>query len=117
MENEKLRSGRSASLALGRSVENLADELVSRWAPLFAHEDWPGRLKLLQEIHEQLQEDLGDLDTYSAVSPVFIRKLIENLSGGPVACAAQAQIYANSDDDAHRRAAHEWLSQNPSVQS
>lgn len=92
-------------------AEDLAEELAERWTSLFAPKDWPGRLQLLQQVHEQLQEDLGDLNLYCAVSPAFIRKLIERLSDGPVASVAQAHIYANSDDEEHRRAAGEWLTQ------
>jgi hypothetical protein len=92
-----------------RDVRTLAEELARRWTPDFIVRDWPGRLQLLNEVHEQLLEDLGDLDLYSAVSPAFIRKLIENLPGGPVTSVAQAHIFANSEDEEHRRAAGEWL--------
>lgn len=96
--------------SLQRAIESLTDELVSLWAPLFAPKGWPERLELLKEVHEQLQDDIGDLEFYSAVSPVLIRKLIEQLQGGPVMSTAQAHIYANSDDQEHRQAAGEWLS-------
>jgi hypothetical protein len=93
-----------------RDVKTLAEELARRWTPDFTIRDWPGRLQLLNEVHEQLLEDLGDLNLYSAVSPAFIRKLIENLpGGGPVTSIAQAHIFANSEDEEHRRAAGEWL--------
>jgi hypothetical protein len=95
---------------LQRAIDSLTDELVSLWAPLFAPKDWPQRLELLKDVHEQLQDDIGDLEFYSAVSPVFIRKLINELQGGPVTSTAQAHIYANSEDHEHRRAAGEWLS-------
>jgi hypothetical protein len=92
-----------------RDVKTLAEELARRWTPDFAARDWPERLRLLNEVHEQLLEDLRDLDLYSAVSPAFIRKLIENLPGGPVTSVAQAHIFANSESEEHRRAAGEWL--------
>jgi hypothetical protein len=92
-----------------RNVKSLVEELVRRWTPDFAVRDWPGRLALLNQMHEQLLEDLGDVDLYCAVSPVFIRRLIENLSDGPVTSVAQAHIYANSADEEHRRVAGEWL--------
>ncbi len=98
------------TMSVGRA-EDLAEELADRWASFFAPKDWFGRLQLLQQVHEQLQEDLSDLDLYCAVSPAFIRKLIDRLSNGPVTSAAQAHIYANSDDEAHRRAAGEWLAE------
>jgi hypothetical protein len=100
---------------LRRAIDSLTDELVSLWAPLFAPKDWPERLELLKEVHEQLQDDIGDLEFYSAVSPVLIRKLIEELDGGPVTSAAQAHIYANSDNQEHRRAAGEWLSKQAGI--
>jgi len=98
-----------ASADPSSEVESLAEELTRRWTGAFAAKDWVERLALLNQLHEQLLEDLGDLDLYSAVSPVFIRKLIISLSGGPVSSAAQAHIYANSEDKEHRRAAGEWL--------
>ena len=97
-------------MALRKTIESLVDELVTSWVPLFEPKNWPERLHLLNEVHEQLQEDIGDLEVYSAVSPAFIRELIERLQGGPVGSAAQAHIYANSSDDDHRQAAGEWLS-------
>lgn len=97
------------SFASSQRVDLLVAELVRRWLPLFATEDWPGRLKLLHQMHEQLQEDLGQLELYTAVSPALIRELLEQLSAGPITCTAQAHIYANSDDERHRRMAGEWL--------
>ena len=92
-----------------RDVEDLVEELAARWNAFFVAKDWPGRLDLLNQLHEQLLEDLGDLDLYCAVSPVLIQRLIDNVSDGPVGSAAQAHIYANSADEAHRQAAGEWL--------
>ena len=93
------------------SVESLAEDLVRRWTPEFRARDWSQRLQLLNELHEQLLEDLGDLDFYCAVSPVFIRKLIDKLAEDAISSTAQAQIYANSADKEHRRVAGEWLEQ------
>jgi len=90
-------------------AEKLSTELAGRWAVVFAAKSWDERLELLNQVHEQLQEDLGDLEMYSTVSPMFIRKLIERLANGPVVSVAQAHIYANSQDEGHRRAAGEWL--------
>lgn len=91
------------------AAEKLSTELAGRWAGVFAKKDWAERLDLLNQVHEQLQEDLGDLEMYSAVSPIFIRKLLERLSSGPIMSLAQAHIYANSENEGHRRAAGEWL--------
>ena len=77
--------------------------------PDFATRDWSARLRLLNEMHEQLLEDLGDLDIYCAVSPIFIRQLVHALADGPITSIAQAHIYANSADEEHRRAAGQWL--------
>lgn len=93
----------------GHGVEDLVDELARRWTASFVGRDWPARLELLNQLHEQLLEDLGDLELYCAVSPAFIRRLINSLGEGSVTSAAQAHIYANSDDADHRRAAGEWL--------
>ena len=91
----------------------LLDELARRWTPAFAARDWPERLALLNEMHEQLLEDLGDFDLYCAVSPAIIRRLIDNVADGAVSSAAQAHIYANSGSDEHRRLAGEWLARHP----
>jgi hypothetical protein len=99
----------SKSASGGPAVERLAEELAARWAPFFERKGWSERLELLHQVHEQLQEDLGDLDLYCAVSPALIRKLIERWGGGAVTSSVQAHIYANSDDEGHRRAAGDWL--------
>ena len=59
-------------MVLPGGIESLTEELVKRWAPLLEPKSWPERLELLSEIHEQLQDDLGDLAIYSAVSRMFI---------------------------------------------
>jgi hypothetical protein len=92
-------------------IAELAAELARRWLSLLAKAEWSQRVSLLLHIHEQMLDDLGDLDTYNQVSAFFIRDLIELLGGGPIASANQAHIYANSGDPAHRRAAAEWLEQ------
>ncbi len=94
---------------MSRAAEELAKELVVRWGPLFADKSWAERLPLLNEVHEQLQDDLGDFDIYAEISPIFIRELIEHLRGGMVQSREQAQIYANSADPEHRRQAGAWL--------
>jgi hypothetical protein len=105
------RNGAIEKMSASRTVEELSEELAGRWTVFFAPKDWPDRLRLLQELLEQLQEDLGDLDLYCSISSALIRKLIEGLAPGPVETVAQAHIYANSDSEQHRRAACEWLAQ------
>src|SRR5579863_8632228 len=104
-----MRMALLGSTTMSRAAEQLAEELVMRWGPLFVDKSWAERLRLLNEVHEQLQEDLGDLDLYSEISPLFIRKLIVSLKSGPVQSIEQAQIYANSADELHRREAGAWL--------
>jgi hypothetical protein len=94
---------------LSDEIEPLVEELVRRWIGSFVAKDWSERLEFLNQLHEQLLEDLGDLDLYCAVSPVFIRRLIEDLSEDPVGSAAQANVYANSESEEHRQAAGAWL--------
>jgi hypothetical protein len=98
-------------MAITRAAETLAEELAERWTSFFAPKDWPERLNLLQQVHEQLQEDLDDMELYCSVSSVFIRKLIERLGAGNIESPAQAHIYANSDSEEHRHLAGEWLAQ------
>jgi hypothetical protein len=90
-------------------VGDLVAELVDRWAPTFQSRSWTGRLSLLTEIHEQLLDDLGNFDVFAEVSPRFIAGLIDRLDEGPVRCAEQAHIYANSGKDRHRRLAGDWF--------
>ena len=87
----------------------LAEELAARWLPSLLRLSWAERLLRLHEIHEQLQEDLEDLDLYSKISPLFIKKIIEGLNDGPIATREQAHVYANSGDPGHRRDAGEWF--------
>jgi len=91
------------------TVVSLAKELASRWVPQLRNKSWNERLRLLQQIHEQLQEDLEDLDLYSEISPQLIREIIERLPQEPIASFEQAHIYSNSADRRHRRMAGEWL--------
>ena len=91
------------------AVEDLAKELAARWVPQLLHKSWEERLKLLQQIHEQLQEDLEDLDLFSEISPILIREIIGGLPDAPITSFQQAHIYANSADHSHRRAAGDWL--------
>jgi hypothetical protein len=99
-------------MGVGQNIENLAEELAERWTWLLVGKDWAVRFQLLQQVHEQLRDDLGNHDLYAAVSQAFIRNIIQRLSGGAVTSLAQAHIYANSADEEHRRAASEWLSEN-----
>jgi len=92
-----------------RAAEALAAELAARWISAFEHKSWTERLDLLHQVHEQLKEDLRDIELYCAVSPLLVRELIDLLSGAPVASLAQAHVYANSSDPEHRRAAGDWF--------
>lgn len=91
----------------------LAAELVGRWLPLLRDGSWAERLALLNQIHEQLQEDLEDIELYSQVSPLFIRDIINELAEAQIDSKEQAHIYANSGAPEHRRAAGEWFARQP----
>jgi hypothetical protein len=93
----------------------LAAELAARWLPSLSAVGWSERLRLLNHMHEQLQDDLNDLHTYSVVSPLFVREVIQLLGGGRITTEDQAQIYANSADTEHRRAAGDWLARHRSA--
>jgi hypothetical protein len=97
------------AIGSGNTIDVLSEELAERWVAQFRLGDWRGRLDLLQQIHDQLKEDINDMDLYCAISPLLVRKLIERLAPEPVGSAAQAQIYANSASDEHRRVAGQWL--------
>jgi hypothetical protein len=98
-------------MAITSATETLAEELAERWTSFFVSKDWPERLYLLHQVHEQLQEDLDDIELYCAVSSVFIRKLIERLGSRDIESTEQAHIYANSESEEHRYLAGEWLTQ------
>ena len=92
-------------------LRGLIAELVDRWAPIMQSRSWAGRLALLTEIHEQLLDDLGGFDVFTAVSPGLIAGLIERLGGGAVTCEEQGHIYANSGAEQHRQLAGEWFNE------
>jgi hypothetical protein len=96
------------------AAATLADELAERWTPMLRGRDWRERLALLHQIHEQLQEDLGDIELYSEVSPIFISEIIDALTDDtPITSTEQAHIYANSGNPEHRQAAGEWFARQP----
>jgi hypothetical protein len=90
-------------------ASELARELARRWLPILIGKSWPERFDLIRQMHEQMQDDLVDLQLYAEVSPYLIQKIIEGLAGGPIESPEQAQIYANSAEAAHREAAGAWL--------
>jgi len=92
-------------------AEKQAAELAVRWATVLADKTWRERLDLLHQIHEQLQDDLNNLELYCQVSPILIKCIIDALDGGPITSTEQAHVYANSGDEAHRLAAGQWLAQ------
>lgn len=93
-------------------IGNLVAELLKRWFTTFAAQNWQERLALLNELHDQLLEDLGDWEVYCAVFPAFIAALIDRLGDSAVSSEPQAHIYANSQREEHRRAAGDWLAAN-----
>jgi len=91
------------------AMVRLTNELLDRWTPALQGKDWARRLALLGQIHEQLQEDIKDMETYCAVSPMFIAGLIERLGTEDVSSLEQAHIYSNSGNEVHRQLAGTWL--------
>lgn len=91
------------------AMVRLTNELLDRWTPALQGKDWARRLVLLGQIHEQLQEDIKDMETYCAVSPLFIAGLIDRLGTEEVNSLEQAHIYSNSGSEAHRHLAGVWL--------
>ncbi|HKT16989.1 MAG TPA: hypothetical protein VJR47_03035 [Stellaceae bacterium] len=90
-------------------IEDLSDELSQRWQSHFAQKNWEERLDLLRQIQDQLKEDLEDLESFVALLPLLVRKLIDGLPPAPIGSFAQAHIYANSDAEEHRQLAGQWL--------
>ncbi|ABI55503.1 PilZ domain-containing protein [Alkalilimnicola ehrlichii MLHE-1] len=90
------------------NVEELAEELADFWASALVERDWAGRLELMNRIHEQLYKDLEDERTFRQVSLHFVAAAIHRLGDPPVTSDAQAEIYAQSADEAHCQAARLW---------
>jgi len=90
-------------------ADQLASELARRWRPSLVNQNWAGRVDLIRQMHEQLQDDLEDLQLYAEVSPLLIKKIIDALGAGPIESVEQAHVYANSADKKHRDAAGAWL--------
>lgn len=87
----------------------LVGELVDRWASRLATVPWPERLELLADIHEQLLEDIGDLQRYAEISPQLLAGLVERWAAPIIVCDEQAHIYANSANESHRAASGAWF--------
>jgi hypothetical protein len=92
-----------------RDPNAIAIDLAARWAGTLINKSWPERYELMRQMHEQMQDDMEDLQLYAEVSPRLIKRIIDELPGGPVTSLEQAHIYANSADKAHRDAAGAWL--------
>ncbi|MFO7954966.1 MAG: PilZ domain-containing protein [Thioalkalivibrio sp.] len=88
--------------------DELARELAEFWLPALVDRDWEGRLKVLEEIHSQLYQDLATLEEYDSVASRFVAAVIEHLGAPPVRENAQAQIYATSANEDHWGAAFAW---------
>ncbi|WP_017941942.1 MULTISPECIES: PilZ domain-containing protein [unclassified Thioalkalivibrio] len=90
------------------SHEKLALELADFWFPAIANETWAERLRLLDEIHGQLYQDLETAEEYEQVSASFVAALIDRLGSPPVTDPAQAEVYAGSAEERHWGAAMVW---------
>ena len=90
------------------SHEKLALELADFWFPAIANEPWDQRLRILDEIHGQLYQDLESAGEYEQVSASFVAALIDRLGSPPITDPAQAQIYAGSAEEQHWGAAIAW---------
>ncbi|WP_018873788.1 PilZ domain-containing protein [Thioalkalivibrio sp. ALJ16] len=90
------------------SHEKLALELADFWFPVIADENWDQRLRILDEIHGQLYQDLETTEEYEQVSASFVAALIDRLGAPPVTHPAQARIYAGSAEERHWGGALAW---------
>lgn len=90
------------------SHEKLALELADFWFPVIADANWDQRLRILDEIHGQLHQDLETAEEYEQVSASFVAALIDRLGSPPITHTAQAQIYAGSAEERHWGAAMAW---------
>ena len=102
----------AASISNDAYAANQGAALASFWLPRLKPLSWPERLKLLDHIHEQVQDEFKDLTLYCEVFPIFIAQIVDALGEGDVRSLEQAHIYANSAEEAHRQMAGRWLSQN-----
>ncbi|WP_018866602.1 MULTISPECIES: PilZ domain-containing protein [unclassified Thioalkalivibrio] len=90
------------------SHEKLALELADFWFPAIADQPWEERLRILDEVHGQLYQDLETVGEYEQVSASFVAALIDRLGSPPITHPAQAQIYASSSEERHWGAAMAW---------
>jgi hypothetical protein len=104
-------TARSTASPVAEAIGRLANELLDRWEPALRGATWVRRLMLLGAVHEQLQEDIEDMETYCAVSPVFIAGLIDRFGADKVTSLEQAHIYSNSGSEAHRQLACQWFAE------
>lgn len=92
-----------------KSDPDLAIELADRWLEPTKAVSWPGRLSLLNEIHDHLREEIPEFDRFCDVFPRFIAALIDRLEDSHITSADQAHVFANSANPEHRQAAATWF--------
>jgi hypothetical protein len=92
-----------------KSDADLAIELANRWLEATKAASWPGRLALLNEIHDHLREEIPEFDRFCDVFPRFIAELVNLLSDPVIRSSDQAHVFANSADASHRQAAAAWF--------
>lgn len=90
------------------SVDELVEELTDFWWSAIRPADWDRRVRILDEIHLQLEADVESRAELRALWSRFVAMVVERLGFPPVESASQARIYAGSADVRHRSAAAVW---------
>lgn len=87
----------------------LPKELARIWGRQLKPLDWQGRLLLINDFHENLQEMIPDMNEFCEVFPATVMETLNLISETDITCDMQAHVFANSSDQKHRQAAGAWF--------
>lgn len=87
----------------------IALEVAERWLHQLKPVGWEQRILLLNDLHQYLRDNLPSLDVFCEVFPEAISIIIDRLGREPIGSVAQAHVYANSLEEAHRQMAKAWF--------
>lgn len=88
---------------------DLPKELAPIWVRQIKSLDWDGRVKMLNEFHDNLREMIPDFDEFCEVFPRTVAETLKLLGEDEITCDSQAHVFANSSDKTHRERAGAWF--------
>lgn len=89
---------------------SLVVELVERWEDRIRQRPWPERVRLFQDIHDKLYEDLASREIVEEVFSALVASIVDHLGEQAVTCQEQASVFAASANPHHRALAASWRS-------